>query len=72
MSARLALGPQWSLDAFNRRDLSEDNTISMGVGLTYQNECIVFSARLARRFTRDRDLEPETSINFVIKLKNLG
>ena len=72
VSGRLALGPQWSLNAFNRRDLSADNTINMGIGLIYQDECIVFGAQLARRFTRDRDLEPETSINFVIKLKNLG
>ena len=72
MSARLTLGPQWSLNAFNRRDLSAGNTINMGIGLTYQDECIVFGTQLARRFTRDRDLEPETSINFIIKLKHLG
>ena len=72
VSARLALSPQWTLDAVNRRDLSANSTIKFGVGLTYQDECIVFSTQLARRFTRDRDLEPETSINFVIKLKHLG
>ena len=72
LKLNVALGPQWSMNAFNRRDLSENDTIDMGVGLTFQNECIVFATQLQRRFTRDRDLEPATSINFVIKLRNLG
>ena len=44
----------------------------MGAGLTFQNECILFTTEIRRDFTRDRDLEPDTSINFVIQLRNLG
>ena len=69
---RVKLGPEWSFDAFHRRDLGENDSINMGAGLTYQNECILFTTQLRRDFTRDRDLEPSTSINFVIKFRNLG
>lgn len=72
LSMRLELGPQWSFNAFHRRDLAESQSINMGAGLTFQNECILFTTEIRRDFTRDRDLEPDTSINFVIKLRNLG
>ena len=72
LSMRVKLGPEWSFDAFHRRDLGENTSINMGAGLTYQNECILFTTELRRDFTRDRDLEPSTSINFVIKFRNLG
>ena len=72
LSMRMELGPQWTFDAFHRRDLGENQSINIGAGLTYQNECILFATELRRDFTRDRDLEPSTSINFIIKFRNLG
>ena len=72
LSMRLKLGPLWSFDAFHRRDLGKNNSINMGAGLTYLNECILFTTQIRRDFTRDRDLEPDTSINFIIKFRNLG
>ena len=72
LSTRLELGPEWSFDAFHRRDLAENSSINIGAGLTYQNECFLFSTQVRRDFTRDRDLEPGTSINFIIKFRNLG
>ncbi len=71
-SARLALTPYWSFTAVNRRNLQTDDAINIGFGLTYQDECILFSAQVDRRFTEDRDVEPDTSLRFVIKLKHLG
>lgn len=72
MSMLLGIGPQWSFDAFHRRDLRKNNSINIGAGLTYQNECVLFTIQVRRDFTRDRDLEPDTSINFIIKFRNLG
>ena len=72
MSTRLQLGPQWSFVASHRRDLGENTSINMGAGLSYQNECILFTTEVRRTFTRDRDLQPDTSINFIIKFRNLG
>ena len=71
-SARLALTPHWSFTAVNRRNLQTDDAINIGFGLTYQDECILFSTQLDRRFTEDRDIAPDTSLRFVIKLKHLG
>ena len=72
LALRLKLGPEWSFDAFHRRDLAENDSINIGGGLTYQNECFLFSLQVRKDFTRDRDLKPDTSINFVIKFRNLG
>ena len=71
-SVRAALGSNWALTARNRRDLTNEDTINTGVGIIYQDECIFFSTEIDRRFTQDRDLKPETSIKFTIKLKHLG
>ncbi len=72
LSMRMELGPQWTFDAFHRRDLGENQSINIGAGLTYQNECILFATEVRRDFTRDRDLEPSTSFNFIIKFRSLG
>ncbi|MFP6730703.1 MAG: hypothetical protein VCD50_11150, partial [Alphaproteobacteria bacterium] len=72
LALRLKLGPEWSFDAFHRRDLAENDSINIGAGLTYQNECFLFALQVRKDFTRDRDLRPDTSINFVIKFRNLG
>lgn len=72
LATRLELGPEWTFDAFHRRDLAENDSINIGAGLTYQNECFLFALQVRKDFTRDRDLRPDTSINFVIKFRNLG
>ncbi len=72
VSARLQANPYWSFTVHNRRDLSNSNTINMGAGITYQDECVLFATEVERRFTQDRDFEPETVLKFVIKLKYLG
>lgn len=46
--------------------------VEYDVGVAYTNECIELGLRLRETFTRDRDVEPGTSILFRLKLKNLG
>lgn len=46
--------------------------VEYSVGIEYENECIQLGLRLRETFTRDRDVEPGTSIMFRIKLTNLG
>jgi len=41
-------------------------------GVAYQNECIEVGVTLRETYTRDRDIEPGTSILFQLKLTNLG
>lgn len=46
--------------------------VEYDIGVSYANECIELGVRLKETFTRDRDVEPGTSILFRLKLKNLG
>lgn len=67
------INENWSLSADNRRDLTgEGSQIRTSASLAYQDECIGFNLTFERDFTRDRDVEPSTSVNFRIVLKNLG
>jgi len=57
----------------SRRDLQNGgNQIRTGAGLQYLDECIGFDLTVKRDFTRDRDVESSTSINFRFVLQNLG
>lgn len=52
--------------------IEESGPVQYSVGVEYQNECIELGLRLRETFTRDRDVEPGTSIMFRLKLTNLG
>lgn len=63
----------WSGFMESRRDLTGNgNQIRTGAGLQYLDECIGLRLEFERNFTRDRDIEPSTSLNFRIVLRNLG
>ncbi|MCZ6720461.1 MAG: LPS assembly protein LptD, partial [Proteobacteria bacterium] len=71
--ATLKLTDEWKITGSYRRDLTPDGgTINGGVGLQYENECVILTVRANRSFTRDRDIEPETNVLFRIQLKHLG
>ena len=72
VSARFRFASNWSILANTRRNLTTDNTIRYGFGINYGDECLIFSTRFVRSFTQDRDVEPTTSIQFVVTLRNLG
>ncbi len=72
VSARGRIDRYWSVSAFNRRDITNDRTIDMGVGVLYEDECLLFSTQLTRRFNEDRDVQPETLLQFTVRLKHLG
>ncbi len=59
--------------ADGRRDLTADGgMIRYGLSLTYEDECILFGVVVDRNFTRDRDVEPSTSVKFRVVLQTLG
>lgn len=67
------LSRYWSALALSRRDLADDGRqIRTGFGVRYEDECVVFEASLDRDYTRDRDVEPSTSLNFRVILVNLN
>jgi Organic solvent tolerance protein OstA len=72
-TAKAKITKFWSLTGHTRHDLTNDGgTINTGTGIEYDDECFSFIFDFERNFTRDRDLQPDTSVTFRIRLKNLG
>ncbi|MCP5432549.1 MAG: LPS-assembly protein LptD [Alphaproteobacteria bacterium] len=69
---RLRITDGWTFLAGARRDLESDKMITTNAGLTYENECVALELAYHRRFTRDRDFEPSTSVVLRLALKTLG
>jgi LPS-assembly protein len=59
----------WSVFGMARRDLENAQMIETRAGLSYEDECFLATFGYGRRYTRDRDLEPGTSIILTIGLK---
>ncbi|MBT3790944.1 MAG: LPS-assembly protein LptD [Alphaproteobacteria bacterium] len=72
-SGKAELTKFWSASAHSRRDLTADGgSINHGLGLTYEDECVVFSSQYDRTFTVDRDIRPASTFYFKVSLKHLG
>ncbi|MDC0074428.1 LPS assembly protein LptD [Alphaproteobacteria bacterium] len=72
-TAKVKITKFWSLTGHTRHDLTNDGgTINTGTGIEYDDECFSFIFDFERNFTRDRDLQPDTSVTFRVRLKNLG
>ncbi len=71
-SLRAQFDENWWMTAFTRRELGQNSTIGSNAGLFYKDECLVFGVIYDRRYTRDREIQPSSSINFKISLLNLG
>ena len=55
------------------QDLGEDDSLRrLGIGLSYEDECLIFATNLTRTFYKDRDLRPADSILFSVTFKTLG
>jgi LPS-assembly protein len=72
-ATRAQITDNWAFTANIRRDLRDGGrTISTGGAIVYQDECIELGLLFNRRFTADRDIQPSTSVNFTVRLLNLG
>lgn len=59
--------------AFNGiTDLRAEEMRSLGLRLTYEDECLVFTTEVGRTFFEDRDVRPTDTIMFRASLKTLG
>ena len=56
----------WSVFADTRLDLQADEWLDLGVGLRYEDECLVAQLGFRNRRTTERDLRPSTS--FVVRI----
>jgi len=52
----------WALYAAARRDLQASQMLSSEFGIGWENDCLGLAVAYQRRYTRDRDLPPSTSI----------
>jgi LPS-assembly protein len=55
-----------------RRNLDQDRWVYYRAGLTYIHPCLEVFAGMQRKFTRDRDADPDTSVGVRLAFKNLG
>jgi LPS-assembly protein len=72
LNGKVQFADRWYVKAMGRRDLDEDKMIEARGGLSYEDECSEFGVDLKRRFTRDRDIEPNTSVIFTFRLKGIN
>jgi LPS-assembly protein len=74
LTARVAarVDENWSGSVFGRRDLEANRTLSYGLGLAFQNECIIVQTEVSRQSYRDREIEPETQVVLKVTFKTLG
>ncbi len=72
MFGRLNLTKEWHVNAGLRRDIKNDLTLTNNFGITYEDECTIFSMNFRRQFYRDRDITPSDSIFFNLILKTLN
>ncbi|OUR76655.1 hypothetical protein A9Q83_13880 [Alphaproteobacteria bacterium 46_93_T64] len=68
-AGKLKLSEFWSSYGSYRRDLENNGSSIEGVfGFEYLDECFGFALEATKKFTRDRDVEPSTTIGFKIRL----
>ena len=73
LRAHVQLAENWLANARTRRDLGDDGgTINAGAGLVYDDICFNVALDFDRNFTRDRDVQPSSSLTFRVRLKHLG
>ena len=73
VSAGYRFAEHWRLSATHQRDLAADGgSLLTGFGLSYVDECVDLSVRATRHFTRELDIEDDTSVTVTLRLRNLG
>ena len=68
----LSLTDTWALLGSLRYDLQNERTISDGVGLRYQDDCLTLAVTYEQSNIEDRDIEPEQRVMVNLSLKYLG
>jgi LPS-assembly protein len=72
LDGKVQIASHWYVSALGRRDLDEDKMIEARGGIYYEDECSEFGIGVKRRFIRDRDIEPNTSVVLTFRLKGIN
>jgi LPS-assembly protein len=62
----------WKTELFHTRNLNKHQTLTQGMRLVFQNECLTASFSVGRSYYRSATIRPSTTILFTVALKNLG
>ena len=68
----LSITDDWSLLGNFRYDIENDQTITDGLGLRYQDDCFLMDVTYQRSFIRDQDIQPDERFLVNLTLKYLG
>lgn len=66
------LNKEWRSSFTVTRDLAENDFRTMGLDLTYEDECFAMSTTVNRTFFQNQELQPENAIVFRLLFKTLG
>ncbi|MCI4643851.1 MAG: LPS assembly protein LptD [Hyphomonadaceae bacterium] len=72
LRASLRVTDRFSLSYSQQRDLEQQFDNSRIIGVSYSDDCSVFTVGYQQRDSRDRDLGPSESITFRFTLRSLG
>ncbi|MHA7874644.1 LPS-assembly protein LptD [Roseivivax sp.] len=64
--------PDWSADGYWRYDLGDNRSDRAGLGVTWQNECVLAEFSVSRRFASSTNLEPSTDFGLTVSLKGFS
>ncbi len=69
VEGKVKMAEFWSAYGQYRRNLEDGGgSIDARVGIEYLDECFGFAVEARREFTRDRNVEPSTSVSFRVRL----
>jgi LPS-assembly protein len=68
----VSLSETWALLGNLRYDIEDAQTITDGVGVRWQNECLLFDVTYQRSFIEDQDIQPDERFLVNLTLKYLG
>jgi LPS-assembly protein len=71
-AAAIAITNEWWVLGNMRYDIQDDQTITDGLGLRYQDDCFKIDVTYQRSFIRDQDIEPDQRFLVNFALKYLG
>jgi LPS-assembly protein len=68
----LTLTDNWALLGVARYDLANSQMISDGVGLQYQNDCLILAVTYSQSNIQEQDIKPDQRVMVNLSLKYLG
>lgn len=72
LASTYAFTPTWSGQLSGIYDFESERASTAGLGVTFQNECVLVNLSLSRRFTSSTSVTPTTDFGFSVELLGFG